>query len=109
MNIRRLIGGLSFLCFLTGALLVLLVPGGLLNPWQNGWPRAGGLWPNITLDQPGHIAGFVLLGIGAVGFVVLFSLNKPAPPRTDIRAQGDKAWPAYPAEPEGPGSTHFRR
>jgi hypothetical protein len=110
MNIRRLIGGLSFLFFLVGALLVCLVPGGLLNPWDGGsWqPRAAGRWPGITFDQPGHIFGFVLLSIGAIGFVVLFSLNKPRPvvPKHPWLAQEETS---LPHEPEGPGSPHIRR
>ncbi|MCI0456402.1 MAG: hypothetical protein L0Z62_05420 [Gemmataceae bacterium] len=72
MNIRRLIGGLSFLFFLVGALLVCFIPGGFLNPhpfllsWMEG----------VSLNQPWHIVGFVFLGVGAVGFVVLYSLEK---------------------------------
>jgi hypothetical protein len=112
MNIRRLIGSLSFLFFLIGALLVCLVPGGVFNPWPVGyWHSAAGHWPGITLDQPGHIIGFVLLGIGAVGFVVLFSLNKPLPVARPVRRaldDGDEL-PPISTEPEGPPSPHVRR
>ena len=31
----------------------------------------------IFLDRPGHIAGFCLLGLAAVGLIVVFSLKKP--------------------------------
>jgi hypothetical protein len=81
MNFKRLIGGLSFLTLFTGVLLLLFIPGGFLNPYPQVYvdlvgPR--GILPGgVSLDQPGHIAGFVLLGVGAVGFVVLWSLKRP--------------------------------
>ena len=79
MNFRRLIGGLSFLVFLTGALLICFIPGGLLNPlyvgyshqWLDGWR---------PLNEVGHIIGFVCIGVAAVGFVVLWSLERPQRP-----------------------------
>jgi hypothetical protein len=74
MNYRRLIGGLSFLIFLTGALLICLLPGGLMNPiYPYGEP-----WR--PLNGVGHILGFVCIGVAAVGFVVLWSLEKPPRP-----------------------------
>jgi hypothetical protein len=66
MNIRRLIGGLSFLALLVGALLLCFIPGGLVNTTLG----------MIHLNQAGHIFGFILLGLGAVGLVVLWSLEK---------------------------------
>ena len=71
LNFHRLLAGMSLLCILVGALLLCFVRGGLLNPQGFlGGPR----W--IELDRPGHIVGFICLGIGAVGFVFLFSLEK---------------------------------
>ncbi len=74
MNIRRLIGGLSFLFFLVGALLVCFIPGGFLNPIPVG--AVGDWMAGVWLNRPWHIVGFVFLGVGAVGFVVLYSLEK---------------------------------
>jgi hypothetical protein len=71
MNIRRLIAGLSFLCMLIGVLLVCFIPGGFFNAWD----QFGNWWVNPS--GPLHITGFVLLIVGAVGFVVVFSLKKP--------------------------------
>jgi hypothetical protein len=71
LNFRRLLAGMSLLFILLGALLLCFIHGGLLNPQGFlGGPR----W--IQLDRPGHVAGFICLGIGAVGFVFLFSLEK---------------------------------
>jgi hypothetical protein len=70
MNYRRLIGGLSFLLLLRGALLLCFIPGGFLNPYH--YYGGGG----IRLEENGHIAGFICAGLGAVGFVILFSLEK---------------------------------
>ena len=66
MNFRRLIGGLSTLAMLVGILLVCFIPGGFFNTFH-------GL---ILLDNVGHVFGFILLGLGAVGFVILWSLEK---------------------------------
>jgi len=71
INYRRLLGGFALLFMLTGALLVCFIRGGLLN-WQRNWD--GSTW--IELNQPGHVAGFVFLGLGAVIVVFLFSLEK---------------------------------
>jgi hypothetical protein len=79
MNFRRLIGGLSFLIFLTGALLICLLPGGLLNPVHLSYDEPWFVGYR-TLDGVGHIIGFVCLGVAAAGFVVLWSLEKPPRP-----------------------------
>jgi hypothetical protein len=72
IDIRRLIGGLSFLCILIGALLVCFVEGGFLNPYHN--PFTGNY---VQFDRGLHLTGFILGIAGAVGFVVLFSLKRP--------------------------------
>lgn len=71
INFRRLLAGLSFLFILLGTLLICFVYGGILNQ-RHGF--AGTRF--IDLGEPGHIIGFISLGIGAVGFVILFSLEK---------------------------------
>ena len=70
INYRRLLAGFAFLFILTGVLLVCFIEGGLLNQ-----RRIGG-WYFVDLGEPGHIVGFVFLGLGAVLFVFLFSLEK---------------------------------
>src|SRR5262245_32088410 len=63
----------SLYVIVLGGLLVTLMPGGFANPmrWHQGW--------RIMLDLGGPIIGWVLLGIGAVGLIILWSLNPPAP------------------------------
>jgi hypothetical protein len=70
VNVRKLIGGLSLLFVIAGLLLICFIHGGLLNKMNLGWG------PVVVLDRPGHIVGFILLAIGAVGFVVLYSLER---------------------------------
>jgi hypothetical protein len=72
LNLRRLLAGMSSLLILLGALLICFIHGGLLN--QRSEPFSGRRW--VELNEPGHIIGFISLGIGAVGFVFLFSLEK---------------------------------
>jgi len=76
VDIPRLIGGLSCLCMLIGALLVCLVEGGFFNGYVVG-DIYGGIHHQIRFDRPLHITGFILGIVGAVGFVVLFSLKRP--------------------------------
>ena len=71
INWRRMLGGFAFLFLLVGAILVCFVRGGVFNP-QRHWDG----FTFRTLDEPGHIVGFVFLGVGAVCFVILFSLEK---------------------------------
>ena len=71
INWRRLLAGFALLFLLVGAILVCFVRGGLLNPH-----RHFGMGSVITLDEAGHVVGFVFLGVGAVCFVILFSLEK---------------------------------
>jgi len=71
LNFRRLLAGMSLLFMLTGTLLVCFIYGGLVNQRHNPF---GGRF--VDLREPGHIIGFICLGIGAVGFVFLFSLEK---------------------------------
>lgn len=71
INYRRLLAGFAFLFLLTGTLLLCFIRGGLLN-WHRNWD--GSTW--VGLNEPGHIAGFVFLGLGAVILVFLFSLEK---------------------------------
>lgn len=66
MNFRRLICGLSALAMLVGLLLICFISGGLVNT----------LHGYIALNDVGHVFGFILLGLGAVGFVILWSLEK---------------------------------
>ncbi|HYT89864.1 MAG TPA: hypothetical protein VEL76_14235 [Gemmataceae bacterium] len=82
MNWKRLITGLSLLCLLTGVLLICFATGGFLNRTHHpDFGRHDALTINgIFLDMPGPVAGFVFLGVGAVGLVVVFSMNKPSPP-----------------------------
>jgi hypothetical protein len=76
ISIPRLIGGLSFLCILIGALLVCFVEGGFFNPYtfQDIY---FGIHHQIRFDRPLHITGFILGIVGAVGFAVLFSFKRP--------------------------------
>jgi hypothetical protein len=71
LNFRRLLAGMSLLFILLGLLLICFIHGGLLN---QRWDFTGRRW--IELNDPGHIIGFICIGIGAVGFVLLFSLEK---------------------------------
>jgi hypothetical protein len=81
ISIPRLIGGLSFLCILIGALLVCFVEGGFFNPYKNqDFYYAVHL--EIRFDRSLHITGFILGIIGAVGFVILFSLKRPEKNKT---------------------------
>src|SRR5262245_52087152 len=70
-NWRRFLIGMAFLLILTGLLLICFIPGGLLNPFRH-WDGS----VQRPLDLPGHIVGFVLLGVGAVLVVVIFSLER---------------------------------
>ncbi len=72
LNYRRLLAGLSLLFIVTGLLLLCFIHGGLVN--QRFDFMSGRRF--IALDHAGHIIGFICLGIGAVGFVFLFSLEK---------------------------------
>jgi len=74
LNIRKLIGGISLLFLIAGMLLICFIHGGILNRIDLGWG------PIVTLDRPGHIVGFILLSLGAIGFVLLYSLEKTSPP-----------------------------
>ena len=72
LNLRRLLTGFSILFLLAGVLLLCFIPGGFLNQrWQ---PFTGEHF--VTLNEPGHVVGFICLGLGAVGFVFLFSLER---------------------------------
>jgi hypothetical protein len=70
-NFRRFIAGMSLLFILLGALLVCFVHGGLVNQRSD---ITGRRW--VDLNTPGHVFGFISLGIGAIGFVLLFSFEK---------------------------------
>jgi hypothetical protein len=70
-NFRRFLAGMSVLFILLGLLLICFVHGGLLN---QRWDITGRRW--VDLNQPGHVFGFISLGVGAIGFVVLFSFEK---------------------------------
>jgi hypothetical protein len=88
LNVRKLIGGLSLLFLITGALLICFIPGGLFNQIDFGLGRV------VVFDRPGHIIGFILMGVGAVGFVVLFSLEKTGgPPRHELPHYPDRGLP----------------
>jgi hypothetical protein len=70
-NVRRFIGGISLLLFIIGALLLLFIEGGLARPIP-GLPYSA----SVRLDRPGHIVGFVLVGLAAMGFILLWSFEK---------------------------------
>ena len=77
MDWKRLITGLALLTLLTGVLLVCFTTGGLLNRFR-GFQSIDDLTGHgIYLGFPGPVIGFVLMGIGAVGLVVVFSIKKP--------------------------------
>ena len=71
LNFRRLLAGFALLFLLTGVLLLCFIEGGLVNQRHGGFGAR-----YIELGDPGHIVGFVFLGLGAVVFVFLFSLEK---------------------------------
>lgn len=70
-NVRRFIAGISLMLFIIGALLLLFIPGGLARPIP-GLPYSA----SVRLDAPGHIIGFVLVGIAVMGFILLWSFEK---------------------------------
>jgi hypothetical protein len=79
MDKKRLLLGFAILFLLAGALLVCLAPGGLLHKTSASQGNIMGFEilgePAVHLGMPGPIAGFVLLGIGAVGLVFRFALK----------------------------------
>src|SRR5262249_37168925 len=91
MDTKKLILGLSTLAVVAGLILVCFAPGGFLNRPQNqavalDMPMLGEVKLETNgpgLGSPGPVTGFILLGAGAVGFVVAWamkpSLGKPGP------------------------------
>jgi hypothetical protein len=70
-NLRRFLAGISLLLLVIGALLLLFVPGGLARPIP-GLPYSA----SVRLDAPGHIVGFILVGLALTGFILLWSFEK---------------------------------
>jgi hypothetical protein len=85
MNKRKLVGGLAVLALIAGALLVCLAPGGFFQqaPENRTVVDTPVVRINVasededqaSLSSPGPVAGFVLLGLGAVGLVAAFAMK----------------------------------
>lgn len=81
MDKKRLVIGLSVLLMIGGLVLIGFAPGGFFNPVASTivdmpWLTVEGK-REVKLGMPGPVAGFVLLGVGALGVVIGLALKNP--------------------------------
>ena len=86
MSNQRLILGVCTILIAFGLLLICFAPGGFLNT-EGGEGKIDVPGVQITLEakrgpelsRPGPVAGFVLLGVGAVGLALAMAMQKGTP------------------------------
>jgi hypothetical protein len=91
LTVKRLLSAYALYALFLGTLFLCFAGGGLLNPWNGGEGRYV-----LRLDWPGPVVGWSLLGVGAVGLVVVWSMK---PRATDLWSPPNEAPAGVPGLP----------
>ena len=90
MDMKKMFLGLATLAMVVGIALVCFTPGGFLNRQNQSVAMAMPGFGEMRIDagspglgSPGPVTGFILMFLGAAGYVVAFSMKpstgKPEP------------------------------